>query len=329
MGDEPVVTMSDWADGPEAWDEFVRASVGGTLYHERAFLDYHGDRFEDSARWLSWQRKGKTLGVMSLALSAGDAGISAASPFGASYGGPLFQASLRYAEAMEVAGQLAEYLRAEGAESCSLTLPPGNYLDKPSETFRLALVEHGFDLVTRDITSMVRLSPGSALLGEMESRRSSFSRKARKSREAGVTSEVGAPVEDLWRVIEATFAKHEATPTHTRAEVEWLVARLPGRVVPIVAYFEGQPVAGILEFQLTPGVACSFYLCQDPAHQRLQAQTLLITEALERNAAEGRDWYDLGTSSEGMKGRPNIFRFKEGFGANGFFRETYRWTAGG
>lgn len=46
---------------------------------------------------------------------------------------------------------------------------------------------------------------------------------------------------------------------------------------------------------------------------------------MERAVEDGYRFFDLGTSSVGMKARANVFRFKDGFHAQGFFRETLEW----
>jgi hypothetical protein len=136
-----------------------------------------------------------------------------------------------------------------------------------------------------------------------------------------------APISDFWVPLQATFAKHGAAPTHDRAQLEVLLSRTAGKIRLQVAYLDEQPVASVGLFAICRTVVCSFYLCQTPAGAQAQALTLLLLESMQLAAAAGYRYFDLGTSSVGMEARRNIFRFKEGFLAQGYFRETLEWRA--
>lgn len=92
-----------------------------------------------------------------------------------------------------------------------------------------------------------------------------------------------------------------------------------------MAYLNGRPIAGIGVFVINRRVSSSFYLCTDPEFQNVQALSGLVCGAIQRAQDNGFKWFDLGTSSDEMQGRENIFSFKEGFGAIGLFRDTYLW----
>ena len=53
-------------------------------------------------------------------------------------------------------------------------------------------------------------------------------------------------------------------------------------------------------------------------HQKLNSNIL------KKNFNQGVTHYDFGTASGNMIGNPNIFSFKEGFGAYGVFINTFR-----
>ena len=132
----------------------------------------------------------------------------------------------------------------------------------------------------------------------------------------------GANVQDFWRVVDKTFEKLNVQPTHTNEEFQWLCNHLPRRVHVDVAYVADRPVAGIGYFVINQRVNSSFYLCQDPEFQATQALSALLYRALIGSQEAGFGWFNLGTSSAGMRARENLFRFKESFGAIGLFRET-------
>jgi hypothetical protein len=310
--------------GSERWNTFIAGSNEGTIFHRLDFLAYHGDRFRCEEHHVAWYKGEALFGVMPMAISSQRGRRIARSPYGGSYGGPAFEKPLNYADGQEVVRLLLRHLAERDVDNCRLVLPISCCSREYSDTFRLVLLEHGFRCVNRDISSVVKLggnAPISALMPPHARR------MARKARRAGVELAHRGNLTDFWAVLEKTFQKHDARPTHTREDFEWLCQRLPQDVYVDVAYLDGRPIAGIGYMVTNQRVVGSFYLCQDPEAAALQGQSLLIHDALERSQQGGFEWLDLGTSSVNQVGRDNLFRFKEGFGAIGLFRETYEWEA--
>jgi len=308
----------------EEWDNFVECSNEGTIFHRLDFLRYHGERFDQHEHQLAWY-KGQTLvGVMPMAIFEEESRLVAKSPYGASYGGPAFQKPLNYADSHQVISSLLNYLAELEIKACTLTLPIPCCYAKHSETFRLALSEQGFRCTNRDISSVVCLNSDYPISEEMTSRARNMARKARKG---GVMAVHQSSVADFWLVLKKTHEKLGTKPTHSIDEFQWLCDEFPELIYVDVAYLEGIVVAGIGFLVINKRVNSSFYFAQDPQKQRLQGLSLLIYEALERAQQEGFRWFDFGTSSANQKGRENLFRFKESFGAVGQFRETYVWSA--
>lgn len=305
------------------WNDFVENSNEGTIFHRLDFLQYHGDKYRQNEKHLVFL-KGSTLwGVLSIGIFEQENGERIArSPYGASYGGPVFMQPLEYEESQQIVAALLEYLTENHIATCTLTLPITCCYRKYSETFRLALMELGFQCTNRDISSVVPLNTGRPVDEEMTKRARNMSRKAIN---AGVVRTHQGSVDDFWKVLEKTYEKHGTNSTHSQREFKWLVERIPGRVYADVAYLEGEPIAGIGFFVINQRVNSSFYLCQDPEYQSTQSLSWLISAALMDCEQSGYQWFDFGTSSVNMQGRANIFRFKESFGAIGWFRDTYTW----
>ena len=307
------------------WNDFVDNSNEGTLFHHLDFLAYHGKKFCKNEHHLIIHKGQAVHAVMPLAIFDEDGRRIARSPYGARYGGPVFSKPQNYHDSHGVVEAILEYLESQGVDELTLTLPTSVCYRRYSETLRLVLLERGFQCINRDISSVVCLDKDNPASKEMISRVRNTARKARKARAMGVDVVCHAPIADFWQVLEMTFEKHNSKPTHTLAEFQQLHERNPERVYVEVATLDGIPVAGVGYFVINQNVKSSFYLCQNPQKQQAQGLSLLIYEALERAQKEGFRWFDFGTSSAQMQGRPNIFRFKESFGAIGVFRETYVW----
>jgi hypothetical protein len=308
----------------DRWDDDIERCVNGTLFHRRDFLAYHGDRFAGAARDLVLLDGETPVAWLPMAVEAVEGRRVARSPYGASYGSFAFATAPTYARAAEAVAALLAYLEAEGVTRCLLTPPIACCADEPLDTFAFTLLEAGFGSVNRDVSSVVRL-PADRPVAEAVTGRARWS--ARKAEAAGVEVVRGAGVEDFWAVMTSGYLDRGRRPTHQADELRLLTKLVPDRVWFDVGVLDGQPVAGVAHFLVTPSVDSSFYLCQDPAHADTQAVSLLLLRAIEDSQAAGRRYFDLGTSTAQMVARPNIFMFKEAFTRTGLFRETFEWTA--
>lgn len=306
------------------WDSLVERSNEGTLFHRLDFLRYHGDRFQDQEHHLVFVNGEALCGVLPLAIMNKGSVLAAQSPYGGSVGGPVFDRVLSYRDSMASVNLLTEYLNSIGVASCSFTLPIRCSHLQYSDTFRLALLEHGFKCVNRDISSVIELPIDSDIEGRFDSRARNMARKAERS---GIQVAARASLDAFWEVLVSTYRKLGETPTHTLEQLKWLAEHHRDRIYADVAFSEGTPVAGVGYFVLNQRTTSTFYIAQDPAYQHLQAISLLLSKGLRDAQSAGFRWCDLGTSSAAEKGRANLFLFKESFGAIGEFRETFRWDA--
>ncbi len=307
------------------WNLFVESSNGGTLFHRLDFLAYHGERFKDSEHHLIFYRKGKVLGLMPMAITYDIGSKVCKSPYGGSYGGPVFRKPLNYADSKEAIEALIGYVSNLGASALVMTLPIWPCYMHYSDTFRFVLMETGFKCINRDISSVVCLEPHASLYKQLGMRLSNLARKSRRAEKEGVEMVHRAGLNDLWKVMKVTYGKHGVHPTHSREDLDWLMEKFPENIYCDIAYLKGLPIAAVVFFVINERLICSFYLLQDPSYRKSQALTYLLYSAILRAQNDGFKWLDLGTSSVGMKARPNVFRFKEGLGAIGVFRETYEY----
>jgi hypothetical protein len=315
------------ADGRrlERWDDDVERSVNGTIFHLRRFLAYHGDRFRDLERFLLVLDGDSLVAQLPVAVEEGPDGRHLRSPYGASYGGLAFQRYPTFTQATRVVEAVLDWLEEARIQRATLTPPIAACSALPLDSVSFALLAAGFESVNRDLSSVVRLDPNTSVLDVVESRARNAARKAERE---GVTVHERGDLDEFWSVMETTFSKHQADPTHTREEFGQLAENLPHRVYADLAYHNGEPVAGVGYFVINSLVNSSFYFCQRPDRQELNGLTACVLRGLEHSREEGYRWFDFGTSTAGMKPRENIFRFKEQFASVGQFRETFEWSAG-
>ena len=138
------------------WDAFVDQSDNGTLFHKRAFLNYHPkDRFKDASIYVT--KNGKILSVLTAAIVEREGKIVLASHPGASYGGFIYDSDLNFKDAHDLVDMLIEYGQALKVDRIQLTSPPIIYQTKYSNYFDFALYRNGFTYLKRDVSSIVQL----------------------------------------------------------------------------------------------------------------------------------------------------------------------------
>ncbi len=306
----------------EAWDGRVERSWNGTIFHRRAFLAYHGDRFSGRERFLMAMDGNAPVAQIALTIDDAPGRLAARSPYGGSYGGFVLLEPMGFGKCRELVQALRDFLVAESVEEFTLTPPIACCSAEPSDVMAFCLITAGFHSVNRDLSSVVRLG-GEASIARMVTSRAR--NMARKAENRGVTIRRGN-LSDFWIVMDKTFERHNAKPTHTKAEFEYLIESFPSLVYVDVAYDKsGVPLAGIGYMTANRQVNSSFYFCQDPERRDEQGLSLLVLRALEESEQAGFTWFDFGTSTINMQPRDTLFRFKESFSRTAVFRETFRW----
>ncbi len=299
------------------WINFIGKSINDTLFHHPDFLSYHESKYQE--HHIAVYKGDSLFAILPMAIDSSSGHLAAKSPYAASFGGFLHLKNLEYSESKNMISEFLNYCRAHHIHEIKLVPQlPYHYDQFYSETFQFALLEAGFKNSNADITSVVPLSPNL----ETDILTSSARNMAGKAEKNGIVCVMNADITDFWTVLLKTYDKIGVAPTHSKKEWMWLQDKLPDSVCCDVAYLEKKPVAAIGHFKINNRVDSSFYLCSDPEHQNTQALSLLISVVLKSSLKKGFKWFDFGTSTAAMVARENLFRFKESFGAIGFFRRT-------
>ena len=84
----------------EAWGTLTAESWNGTFLHQRRFIAYHGERFQDLSL-IAEDDRGRIIGVLPAALHPERTGTVVSHP-GLTYGGVVHKGALRGAAMLEV-----------------------------------------------------------------------------------------------------------------------------------------------------------------------------------------------------------------------------------
>lgn len=302
-------------DKAQLWDDFVRRSRQGTFLLERAYMDYHHDRFADHS--LMVYRKGRLFAL----LPANEADDILWTHQGLTYGGLLTEQTATVAEVCDAFRTLNDTLREEGFRKVVYKAMPWIYHRLPAEEDLYALTNVcSARLTVRHISSTL---VAGERLRFTESRRSGL----RKAQRQGVVVRESDDLEAFWNILNGNLEhKYGAHPVHTLAELRLLKARFPQQIRLYMAYRGEEPLGGTLIFE-TPQVVHTQYISASPEGKACGALDALFDHLLN-DVYRQAPFFDFGKSSDGdgheLNG-PLIFQ-KEGFGGRGVCYDWYEYA---
>jgi len=307
-----------------AWDTFVPRGNNGTLFHLRAFLNYHPEtRFKDHS--LLIKKKGKLFSVFPAAEKIiGDTTHLVSHP-GSSVGSFVVPESLSIADSMALADCLVTYAKGCEFDRIRITLPPTLYQRRLSNYMDFAFFKQNFQYVKRDITSILFLEE--SLETTIEKFRSSHRRAVRKANEKGVVVRQSNDFDSFYKILKNNLnIRHGVTPTHSLEELNYIHELFPKKIHLFAAYIDDTMVAGVVNFMVNNHVVLAFYISHDENYAEYRAVNLLFYSIFDWAVQSHFKIYDFGTFTVDEEPNIGLGRFKENFGASGIFRDTIELT---
>lgn len=327
------------------WDEAVRTSRNGTFLFERAYMDYHHDRFEDASLLFTDDHE-EVVAILPANIERTARRIC--SHGGLTYGGLLLAPRTSLTDVRDIFRLAARHYLDLGCTTLTLRPTPYIYHRYPCEEQLYWLTRAGAQLTARAVSSVIDLTA-------TETRRTLWHRKTKKqaceglklqqlsaaSRGGGVsppiahsaaTTTIGGEtppprlLRDFWAIVEDVLATRHATrPVHTVEEMALLCQRFPHNIrLFTVDNAEGKVITGALTF-VTDTVLHVQYMEAGEEARRRRALDWLISRLITLAAEEGLHYLDFGISTEqaGRYLNEGLVYQKEGFGGRAVCYDTY------
>jgi len=309
------------ASDTAAWEQFVLAANNGTIFHERKFLGYHpADRFIDHS--LISEKKGRIKALFPAVDVSNNGQRSLVSHQGSSYGGLIVEQDLSFRESYELVELVLAHARQAGFDRIQMTLPPAIYQRRVSNYLDFSLIKHGFSYKKRDVSSMLTIEDDPEQ--NLQLFRASHRTAVRKALKQGVTVRRSDDWSAFYALLKQNLKiRHNVQPTHTLAELLTLKQLYPERIHLVGAFWEGQMIAGVVNFAVNRDVVLAFYISHQEAYQHLRAVNLLFYEIIKWCHKNQFRYLDFGIFTVDMEPNFGLGRFKENFGASGVFRDTF------
>jgi hypothetical protein len=295
------------------WDNLVQTARNGLFIFERAYMDYHSDRFDDCSALIL---DGSEVVAGLPATIDGNGEIS--SHAGLTFGGLIVSSKVRGDAVVEVIERLLESLTSWGGSSLEVRIVPPWLCSYPSQEFEYALWLRGFHLCRRDLSSLLPLG-GSIPIKQPRQQ------GIAKAKAAGITA-ASADLAGFHTLLEQVLReRHGVAPVHTLAELHLLQSRFPDRLLLRTAHMGSQIVAGTIVYRY-PTAWHTQYLAVSDAGRALGALDFLLGSVIDEARSAGARYLSFGTSTTnaGRDLNSGLLFQKEGFGARSIVHDFWR-----
>lgn len=295
------------------WDEFSRASRNATFLHQRGYMDYHSDRFEDCS--LVALRDGKPCALLPANVVDG----TLWSHRGLTYGGWIVP--LKHYDAtvmLEVMDAACQWMKANGIERLVYKPVPHIYHRYPCEEDLYALFRHGATLIESNISTTIDLNCPLPLDRGNKS-------GANAARKAGITVGPSEDWQGYWQLLDTLLnSRYDTRPVHSLDEIRLLKRRFPHNIALYTATLKGQLLAGVVMYLSQPVAHCQ-YIASSPLGKESKALTLLFDYLIKEYMRLGYRYFDFGISNEdhGRYLNEGLVRQKSRLGGRGIVYNTF------
>lgn len=309
----------------EEWEEFLKHTNSGTMFHSLDFLDYHPAGKFDFYH-LIFRNDGKEI-VGILPGGVKENGEVFWSPVGASYGS-IATKDIKFETALAIVDAMMQYFRENNFREIFLIPPPLIYSLNISQHIEYAMLYRKFDFELHYISHAIDLKHGDKIL-------KTFDKTARKNinkilREKKITVRQSNDYDTFYKILLENKAKHNATPTHSLQDIHRLLELMPDKLELLMCYADDTPIAGSLLFLCNPKVVLCFYTMLLYEYEHLKPVYLVNYEIAKWALQHGYEWVDIGVSQDTTAEDPmtpsiNLINFKERFNARGILRSTFHY----
>ena len=308
----------------DEWQEFLKHTNNGTMFHDLNFLDYHPvGKF--NFYHLMFRRGDELIGILPGGVK--DNGRVFWSPVGASYGS-IATKDIRFETALEIVDAMLDYFDRENFKDIYLIPPPLVYSINLSQHIEYAMLYRKFDFELHYISHAIDLKHGDDFLAQ-------FDKTARKNihkilREGKLEVSESDDYDTFYQILLNNKAKHNAVPTHSLEDIHRLLELVPDNLKLLMVYYDGKPIAGSLLFLCNSKVVLCFYTMLLYEYEELKPVYLVNYEITRWATEKGYEWVDIGVSQDTQADDPmtpsmNLINFKERFNARGILRSTYHY----
>lgn len=302
-------------DRTAEWDLFVKEAKQSTFLLERAYMDYHKDRFNDHSLMIY------VGGKLYALLPANQVNDVLWSHQGLTYGGLLTGRKASTTGVRDVFIAINQYLKAIGFKKVIYKAIPWFYHQLPAEEDLYSIFNScNGRLIERNVSTLVL--PMIAPNWKYDRRYG-----AKKALSQGVVIQrEDEGLKDFWQILEQNLMiSHGVRPVHTFEEISYLHDLFPKNIQLYTARINNEILGGCLLY-VNKQVVHSQYISASTEGKHLGVLDALFQKLLKEDLINYR-YFDFGTSNEdhGRYLNEGLIYQKEGFGGRAVCYDVYEW----
>ena len=295
------------------WNNFINTAKNATFLFHRDFLEYHAHTFKDYS--LMVFKDDKLVAVLPANISEG----KVYSHQGLTYGGLVYNASLKFQNILPVFQDVLRFLQSNNITTFFIKLLPACYTKVPNDELEYLMHILEAKLINRMFFSVVNLEEDVV-----------FSKNRIAGAKRGKKANLDVVSDDdfdlFWNniLVPNLLEKHQSAPVHSLNDIKWLKNKFPDKIKQYNVYNAGVIVAGATLFLCKHTVRCQ-YISGNNQSNTLGSLDLLF-DTLLSSAYKHKSFFDLGASTKANNKLINkgLLYWKEGFGARSISQDFYQ-----
>lgn len=269
----------------DTWNKFVAECKNSTFLHNRDYMDYHSDRFDDCS--LIAYAKGQIIAV----LPANRAGNTLYSHQGLTYGGWLIRSKhFNIINMLEIFDEMKNFLPSIGIKELIYKAVPHIYHSYPAEEDLYAIFKHNGTILETNISTTIPLDHPFHF-------NNNYRNIANYAEKSGVEIIESDDYAKFWVILrELLKEKYDVSPVHSLDEIMLLKSRFPENIRLFIAMKNDKILAGTVIFD-TGIVAHSQYIASSTEGREIGALPLLFRHLIHKEFQKNK-YFDFGISNE-------------------------------
>ncbi|WP_139958421.1 GNAT family N-acetyltransferase [Flavicella sediminum] len=284
------------------WDAFVKAAKNATFLFERAYMDYHQDRFKDFSL-LIFKKE-----VLIAVLPANKKETTVSTHSGLTYGGIVTHDNCTFRDYCHIFKTILEFLYQHKI-AC--------FVVKPLPSIYTKIVSEEFYALTKTLEAKL-LSSEISLATDLRTQ-INLSKSRKRGVKLGIKNGIKITEEQdlssFWKevLIPNLKEKYKASPVHSLQEISLLKKRFPKNIRQFNIYYEDKIIGGTTIYYANK-VAHAQYTSGLKKYNSLGGIDLLFYELIF-TVFKNAHYFSFGTSSSEDKTQINeaLFYWKSGF----------------
>ncbi len=305
------------------WDDFIKKSKYGTIFHNQKFLSYHIEKQFDDFSLFFYKNK-ILVAVFPAAIVCNNNNKQLISHPGASFGGFICKKN-DFTLCFDIINAFEKYCKKNKIVSCKIIPTPSYYATNCDTLLDYVLTAKKYYISERYISHIIYLNDNNPI--------SYFnSRKKRYMKNKFINSslcfqEIDS-VDSFYSILLENKKKFNALPTHSLEEIKKLLYLYPKECNLLGTFKMGKLIGGVFVLQTSTNSALLFYNAVNKNNEKNHIGLFQVYECIKWCLNKKIQVLDLGVSHLPSNKNPldpkiSLIKFKEQCGAVGVMRSVF------